>query len=64
MFKKLLIPSLAVAQATRLTTSGDKFVYNGKYVFLNGMNQAWINYGNDFGDSQPASKFCALKKYL
>ena len=30
------------------------------------MNQAWVknSYGNDFGNNQPDSKFCTLKKYL
>jgi hypothetical protein len=39
-------------------------MYNGSEVFLNGINQAWIDYGNDFGNSQPNSKYCSLREGL
>ena len=48
----------------RLEVHGTKFMYNGSEVFLNGMNQAWIDYGNDFGNSQPNSKYCSLRDGL
>lgn len=28
------------------------------------MNQAWVDYGNDFGSNQKPDKFCKLKNYL
>jgi len=42
---------IGLTLAQRLEVSGTKFMYNGSEVFLNGMNQAWIDYGNDFGNS-------------
>ena len=41
-----------------------RFILNDKEVFLNGINQAWIDYGNDFGNGQTNGKFCALQKTL
>ena len=40
------------------------FVLNGKSVFLSGVNQPWVNYGNDFGNNQPNSVFCQLNETL
>lgn len=55
---------VGLTYAQRLEVSGTKFMYNGNEVFLNGMNQAWIKYGNDFGNSQPNSKYCSLREGL
>lgn len=35
-----------------LEVSGLDLMYNGEKVFLSGMNIAWDNYGNDFGNGQ------------
>ena len=32
-----------------LSVSGQNLTLNGEKVFLSGMNQAWHNYGSDFG---------------
>jgi len=41
---------IGLTYAQRLEVSGTKFTYNGSEVFLNGINQAWIDYANDFGN--------------
>jgi len=38
------------AVATKLQVSGTELTYNGEAVFLNGVNIAWNDYGNDFGN--------------
>ena len=55
MFKVLLLLSLAALGSARLTTSGTNLLYNGKKVFLSGVNIAWNSYGYDFGNGQYAS---------
>ncbi|KAK3785917.1 hypothetical protein RRG08_033025 [Elysia crispata] len=40
------------AFASRLSVSGDHFVYNGEKVFLSGGSLPWINYAHDFGNNQ------------
>jgi len=35
----------------RLYVRNTSFIYNNKSWFLNGVNQAWIDYGNDFGNN-------------
>ena len=49
---------------TKLSVSSQSFYYGTTKLFLNGVNQAWVNYGDDFGNSQPLSKFCALNDTL
>ncbi|XP_057369994.1 mannan endo-1,4-beta-mannosidase-like [Daphnia carinata] len=41
--------------ASRLSVSGNKLIFNGKTVFLSGVNFAWNSYGYDFGNGQYAS---------
>lgn len=36
----------------RLKISGHHFYLDGIRVFLSGINQAWVNYGYDFGNNQ------------
>ena len=56
MFKLLLLLSCLVALGSaRLTTSGTNLLYNGKKVFLSGVNIAWNSYGYDFGNGQYAA---------
>lgn len=40
------------------------FELNGEQVFLNGANQPWDRYSNDFGNNQPTSVFCDLNETL
>jgi len=40
------------------------FTWNQAKVFLNGVNQAWIQYGNDFGNNQSNGEYCALRETL
>jgi mannan endo-1,4-beta-mannosidase len=47
-----------------LKVEGDHFTLRGSQVFLSGGNQAWIDYGNDFGNGQSYSKRCDLQKYI
>lgn len=49
---------LAVDKATQT------FTFNGQRVFLSGGNQPWIDYGNDFGNSQSNGKKCELQEYI
>lgn len=36
----------------RLSVEGSHFYKDGERVFLSGTNQAWVNYGHDFGNNQ------------
>jgi len=44
-----------------LQVSGTGFSYGGQQIFLNGVNQAWLNYGSDFGNNQSNGVYCTLK---
>ncbi|CAL4076448.1 unnamed protein product, partial [Meganyctiphanes norvegica] len=46
----LLTLLVAQSEATKLQVSGTKLTYGGETVFLNGVNIAWNDYGNDFGN--------------
>merc|ERR1711962_1884864 len=52
LLKTLCIVSVLIYQATatKLQVSGTDLTYNGEKVFLNGVNIAWNDYGNDFGN--------------
>ena len=52
------------ASYAKLSVNSTTFFYNSQPLFLSGVNQAWIDYGNDFGNSQSPSKFCSLNKTL
>ncbi|XP_076822827.1 mannan endo-1,4-beta-mannosidase-like [Clavelina lepadiformis] len=59
--------SLSVVIAARLRVcSGNsrKFCYNGKQVYLSGMNQAWKFYAHDFGNGQYSSSKVHLESTL
>ena len=47
-----------------LGISGSGFTFDSNPVFLSGANQAWINYGSDFGNNQTNGAACALQDYL
>ena len=36
------------------------FTFRGEPVFLSGANQAWVNYGSDFGNTQTRATRCSL----
>ena len=40
---------------SRLFFNGNQFTSNGRNVFLSGVNFAWSNYGNDFGNNNYGS---------
>jgi mannan endo-1,4-beta-mannosidase len=55
----------SVAAATdHVAVSKNGFAYKGDPVFLSGVNQAWISYGNDFGNDQGKISFCPLNSTL
>ena len=60
--------SAAAAKATQTTeflkVDNLEFTFAGKDVFLSGANQAWINYGYDFGNDQSQSERCGLQDYI
>ena len=60
----LLGNNVNAATGARLTVEGNKFMYNGESVFLSGMNQAWVDYGDDFGNGKTNAQYCALKAQL
>lgn len=60
----LPVPAGAVDFLTVNPSSATGLSYAGQDVFLSGVNLAWIDYGSDFGNSQPASKACALQRIL
>jgi mannan endo-1,4-beta-mannosidase len=59
-----LVGVCAAASQPRVSVSGTKFMYNSKELFLDGINEAWLDYGNDFGNGQPNGKYCALRAEL
>jgi len=60
----LLLSVGATAGAAKLTVDGTGFSFGGSPAFLNGVNQAWLNYGDDFGGNQSHGTYCALKEVL
>ena len=51
--------------AARLAVNGTGLLYGGRAVFLAGANQAWRNYGRDWGNNLPLkADYCALKRDL
>ena len=63
LFAALVLVTLVGADA-KLTVSSSGFGWNGAPAFLNGVNQAWLHYGDDFGGNQSHGLFCALKEVL
>ena len=45
-------PFNCVLDGFQLTAQADGLYYNGKKVFLSGVNIAWDSYGYDFGNGQ------------
>jgi mannan endo-1,4-beta-mannosidase len=60
----LLLLAVGLAHGARLTVSGTKFMFNGKAVFMSGVNFAWYNYGNDFGNNQYANSKTTFATWL
>ncbi|KAL1524274.1 hypothetical protein AB1Y20_019177 [Prymnesium parvum] len=65
----ITLPHLSPAPAALLQTSfpfiaSGGFRWDGQPVFLNGVNQAWLHYGNDFGGHQTHGHYCALRETL
>lgn len=54
----------AAVQQSFLQVNGTRLSFKGKEVFLSGANQAWINYGCDFGNDQSAEHLDELKGFL
>ena len=56
--------STAGLTSARLAVNNGSLAWNGSRAFLSGVNQAWINYGADFGNNQSHGLYCALKDTL
>jgi mannan endo-1,4-beta-mannosidase len=63
-FALLVLLFCAVAFAQKLSVSGNQIMWNGQSVFLNGINQAWVNYGMDFGNGNSAQVWSQQMSYL
>lgn len=59
-----MILATLVGVSAKLSVNGDGFTFNGAPAFLNGVNQAWLHYGDDFGGNQSHGLFCALQDVL
>mmetsp|Transcript_21226 Transcript_21226/g.42146 ORF Transcript_21226/g.42146 Transcript_21226/m.42146 type:complete len:433 (+) Transcript_21226:41-1339(+) len=55
---------IALVQADQLRVGNGGFMFGSQQVFLSGANQAWIDYGNDFGNNQTNAKYCELRSYV
>lgn len=60
MLGLILLPAVSGT----LTVENTSFAWDGKPVFLSGVNLAWLDYGNDFGNNQTHGKFCTLREAL
>lgn len=49
---------------SHLAITQNRFAFDGQPVFLNGVNQPWIQYGDDFGNNQSHGLFCSLREVL
>jgi len=45
-------------------TNWPEFKFRDAQVFLSGANQAWIQYGSDFGNNQTKDTRCSLQDYI
>jgi mannan endo-1,4-beta-mannosidase len=57
---KPLVDAADTSTLSRLTVKHSQLLANGSAIFLNGVNQAWQSYGNDFGNNPPPSTAQAL----
>jgi len=62
LFLTLFFTLLIYSQ--KLTITNNTFSYSGQNVFLSGVNQPWLNYARDFGNSQSNGVHCTLVDYL
>ena len=53
-----------LAATPRLAVRNGSLEFGGQRAFLNGVNQAWLNYGDDFGNNSTHGHFCALRDTL
>jgi len=60
----LALSFLALVVAGPLSIVGNRFRLNGSPIFLNGINQAWNNYGADFGNGKGTQNLAALTSVL
>ena len=61
MIVALLLLCTSAAATSYLGVAKTSFEFNGSPVFLSGANQAWIQYGADFGNNQTEGEECALQ---
>ena len=61
MIVALLLLCTSAAATSYLGVAKTSFEFNGSPVFLSGANQAWIQYGADFGNNQTGGEACALQ---
>ncbi|XP_050396881.1 mannan endo-1,4-beta-mannosidase [Patella vulgata] len=59
-----LLVCINIVLGGRLQVQGTHFVKDGQRVFLSGVNQAWINFGYDFGDNHYAQQRSKFENYL
>ena len=50
-----MLAIIALSATPRLAVRNGSLEFGGKKAFLNGVNQAWLNYGDDFGNNSTRS---------
>jgi len=61
----VVVVSVEAAATTYLSTTGTELKWGStSSIFLSGLNQAWVNYGADFGNNQPLTTYCTQKDTL
>jgi len=61
----LLVTGLvAYTSGEFLSVSGKSFRYGSQTVFLSGVNYAWNDYGNDFGNGRYSSTGPVLEQWI
>ena len=58
-----MLAIIALAATPRLTVRNGSLEFGGAKAFMNGVNQAWLNYGDD-GNNSTHGHFCALRDTL
>ena len=60
----VLFTCLSTSAVNFLKVNGTSLEFASKRVFLSGANQAWVNYGCDFGNSQSEEHTLTLEGYI
>jgi mannan endo-1,4-beta-mannosidase len=60
----LVIGARSFVSGEYLTVNGKEFFYGGQKVFLSGVNYAWNDYGNDFGNGRYGSTGPTLEQWI